>query len=291
MTRVSINDAKLDYLVNAPASQHSMLQTRNETIPNVMQVEPVTNKELPTVKDAETDIAAMIAALGLQKIRRYMDQKHWAKESALARAADVAEPGLKLENVAAHSWQVADATLLLAPHFHDLNASHALELSVLHDKLELITGDFDPVGTDGQGTDSHAFDPVAQAEKINAELAALDRYLLKLRESERDRQRLLILEFIHCSSPEAHFVNAVDKLQALVFVFAIKRGEFTNEHLAFSLKYSAKVIEYFPRLSVHYGVLIDQLMQNVATHRRSSVRKITSVLPPGVRSLAESYIK
>ena len=69
-----------------------------------MQVDAMPNETLPTIEDAETDIAAMILALGLQSIRRYMDQKHWTAESTLARAADLAEPGLKLEIVAAHSW-------------------------------------------------------------------------------------------------------------------------------------------------------------------------------------------
>lgn len=278
-------------LQDVQASPHSAPPKRNEVTPNVMPVDAVTNEALPVLEDAETDVSAMITALGLQKIRRYMDQKHWTEESALARGADLAEPGLKLENVAAHSWHVADATLLLASHFRDLCAQHALELAVLHDKLELITGDFDPVGTDGQGTDSHAFDPMAQAEKISAELGALDKYLAKLRESERERQRLLILEFIHCSSTEAQFVNAVDKLQALVFVLAKKGGRMTDEHLAFSLKYSSKVIEYFPRLAVHYAVLIRRLLEEVAAYRRTNVRNVISVLPPGVRALAQSSMR
>lgn len=257
----------------------------------VVANETAVTGNLPTVRDAEIDIAALTEALGLQKIRRYMDQKHWAAESALARAADEAEPGLKLENVAAHSWHVADATLLLASHFPDLQAKHALALAVVHDKLELITGDFDPVGTDGQGTDSHAFDAAAQAEKVSAELTALNEYLEGLREPARELQRLLILEVIHGSSPEAKFVNAVDKLQALLYVVAKKAGSLTDEHLAFSLKYSAKVVEYFPRLAVHYRVLVRRLIESVATHRQSSVDEVLWVLPQTARVLAEPSLR
>src|SRR5438874_1376955 len=127
---------------------------------------------LPGVEAAVADIAVMRASLGLQTIRRYLDQRHWTEESAIAHAADEVEPGLKLENVAAHSWHVADAALLLAPHFPGLRLDRTLQLAILHDKLELITGDFDPVGTDGQGTDSHAFDAAAEHSKIRAELLA-----------------------------------------------------------------------------------------------------------------------
>jgi 5'-deoxynucleotidase YfbR-like HD superfamily hydrolase len=241
---------------------------------------------LPRQEDAERDVDAMIEALGLQNIRRYMDQKHWTEESDLARAADEVEPGLKLENVAAHSWHVADAVMLLAPHFPHVNAHHALELAVLHDKLELITGDFDPVGPDGQGGNSHAFNPEAQADKVRAELAALERYLARLRQPVRERQRLLMLDTIHVRSPEARLVMAVDKLQALTFVLAKKDGTMTDEHLAFSLRYFARVVEYFPGLAVHYRVLIRRLLETIAAHRGVTPHQVVNQLPTMVRPLA-----
>lgn len=248
--------------------------------------DPAGDSPPPLRQDAERDIDAMIAALGLQNIRRYMDQKHWTEESELARAADKVEPGLKLENVAAHSWHVADATMLLASHFPDVNAHHALELAILHDKLELVTGDFDPVGSDGQGTTSHAFNPEAQAGKVRAELLALERYLAKLRQPAREPQRRLILEAIQGCSPEARLVKAVDKLQALTFVLTKKDGAMTDEHLAFSLRYSSKAVDYFPGLAVHYGVLIQRLFEAVAAHRGVSSDQVVTALPPAIRPLA-----
>ncbi|MFT8245555.1 HD domain-containing protein [Roseomonas sp. BN140053] len=241
--------------------------------------------QLPHRHDAVKDIDAMVAALGLQGIRRYMDQKHWARESELARAADKLEPGLKLENVAAHSWHVADAIMLLASHFPSVDIPHALELAILHDKLELITGDYDPVGPDGQGTGSHAFDPTAQAGKVSAELVALECYLSNLREPIREWQRSLILEIIQGASPEARLVKAVDKLQALTFVLAKKHGTMTNEHLVFSLRYSAKVVEHFPDLAVHFGVLVDRLLETTAAHRGVSPEQISAELSVPLRAL------
>lgn len=241
---------------------------------------------LPRQEDAERDVDAMIEALGLQNIRRYMDQQHWAEESYLARAADEVEPGLKLENVAAHSWHVADAVMLLAPHFPHVNAHHALELAILHDKLELITGDFDPVGPDGQGGTSHAFNSEAQADKVSAELAALECYLARLRQSVRDQQRRLMLDTIYIRSPEARLVMAVDKLQALTFVLAKKNGAMTDEHLAFSLRYFSRVVEYFPGLAVHYHVLIRRLLETIAAYRGVPSDHIVSKLPAVVRPLA-----
>jgi len=260
------------------------LQSREEIVPAMLHYNA--SRPLPCKEDAERDVEVMMAALGLQNIRRYMDQKHWTTESNLARAADEVEPGLKLENVAAHSWHVADATMLLAPHFPEVDATHALELAILHDKLELITGDFDPVGVDGQGETSHAFNQEAQADKVKAELAALERYLADLRQPLRDRQRRLILETIHICSPEARLVMAVDKLQALTFVLAKKDGTMTDEHLAFSLRYFRKSIEYFPGLIVHYGVLIGRLLNTIAGHRGVSAEQVVFSLPPSIRHYA-----
>jgi putative hydrolase of HD superfamily len=242
--------------------------------------------DLPCRDDAERDVNMMLESLGLQSIRRYIDQCHWQEESQLAHAADAAEPGLKLENVAAHSWHVADTTMLLASNFPEVDSRHAVELAILHDKLELFTGDLDPVGPDGQGTTSHAFDGSAREAKMTLELAALEHYLSKLRPAVRDRQRSLILETIRSESPEARLVKAIDKLQALTFVLTKKAGTMTDEHLTFSLRYSVKAIEYFPQLVVHYVILVRRLLTNIAEHRHVSIDDIASRLPAAVRPLA-----
>ena len=167
-----------------------------------------------------------------------------------------------------------------------MNAHRALELAVLHDKLELITGDFDPVGADGQGRTSHGINPEAQADKVRAELAGLECYLARLRQPVRERQRLLMLDTIYVRSPEARLVMAVDKLQALTFVLVKKDGAMTDEHLAFSLRYFARVVEYFPGLAVHYRVLIRRLLETIAAYRGVTPDKVVSKLPPAVRPLA-----
>lgn len=249
-----------------------------------MPMHSLAASDLPTQDDASRDVDVMIHSLGLQLIRRYMDQHHWGDESHAARAADELEPGLKLENVAAHSWHVADATMLLAPNFADVDARHALELAILHDKLELFTGDLDPTGIDGQGTQSHVFDPAAQRAKAEIERAALERYVGQLREAIRARQRSLLLETIEAQSSEARFVKAVDKLQALTFVLAKKAGTMTDEHIMFSLRYSSKAVEYFPRLSVHYQVLVGRMISLVAHHRSLSSEHLMATLPGQVRS-------
>ena len=230
--------------------------------------------------NASADVAVMRAALGLQTIVRYIGQRHWDEESSHARAADQVEPGLKLENVAAHSWQVADATLLLAPHFPELSVARTVQLAILHDKLELITGDYDPVGSDGRGTDSHAFDEYAQRQKRDAELSALEHYLRKVREPSRSIQKELLQDTIDGTTAEARFVKAIDKLQALVYVIEKKKGAMSDEHVDFSIRYTGKAIEYFPRLAAHCRVLFRDLLRSVANHRATCVCDVEAGLSP-----------
>lgn len=218
-------------------------------------------------EEVSADIDAIQEGFSLQRIRRFYRQRHWAPESAEADFADRAEPGLKLENVAAHSWHVADAAHLLAGHFPELDVSRVVLLAVIHDKLEIYTGDYDPVGAEGNGAGTHAFDEAARLGKQSAERDAAERYLSKLRPAVREWQRLLLEEAIEGTSPEAHFVKAIDKLQALAYVLEKKRGRLDDAHLAFTLMYSRKALVEFPRIRFHYAELLGRFLDGVAMAR------------------------
>ena len=218
-------------------------------------------------EEVSADIDALLEGFALQRIRRFYRQRHWDPESAEADFADRAEPGLKLENVAAHSWHVADAAHLLAGHFPELEIGRVVLLAVIHDKLEIYTGDYDPVGPDGNGEGTHAFDEVARRGKETAERAAAERYLSKLRPAVREWQRFLLEEAIAGTSPEARFVKAVDKLQALAYVMEKKRGQLGDAHLAFTVMYSRKALAEFPRLRFHYAELLSRFLDGVAAAR------------------------
>lgn len=236
--------------------------------------------EVPSLEDAEIDVDAMLSAFSLQSIQRYFGQAHWYEESAAAARANEIELGLKLENVAAHSWHVADASFLLSGHFKYLDRSKVTLLAMLHDKLEMFTGDFDPVGSDGKGTFSHAFCDDRKNEKLGLERLALNEYVASLRPAAQQEQTLLFDEILAGTSPEARFVKAVDKLQALAYVLLKKDGALTNEHLEFTVQYSRKSIEYFPDLCTHYRVLIERVLNTVAKHRKINCDELSIELKP-----------
>lgn len=213
------------------------------------------------------DIDALLAGFGLQKLRRFAGQIHWERETRRARIAGSFEGELRLESVAAHSWHVADAALLVGANFGELDLGKVAMLAVLHDKLELFTGDFDPVGPDGRGCQSHAFNAAANEEKQRAELNALDHYLGQLGPHAASVQRDLMLDILYVKSSEAALVKAIDKLQALAYVHSKKSGRLTDEHVAFTIKYSRKCVEAYPQIEAHYLELLGRFLRRICECR------------------------
>lgn len=243
---------------------------------NAVHTEDMDDERVPSIEEARIDARTILSSFQLQTLRRYFNQVHWLDETAEAIKAEVVEPGLKLENVAAHSWHVADIALLVAPHFSWLDMSRVSSLAILHDKLEIVIGDYDPVGHDGWGTGTHAFHPHAMQEKREAEIRALDVYLETLRPSARELQGRLLMEIIEGQTPEALFVKSIDKLQALSYVIKKKNGNITDEHIAFSLRYAGSSVSYFPKIVNHFIALTELLFSDVAGHRGTSPEKLVA---------------
>src|ERR1700686_1208986 len=130
--------------------------------------------------DVETDIDLILWSVRLASIRRYFHQPFWKEETTDAEYADRIESYPRLESVAEHSWHVADIVLLLAPHFPILNVSRCAQLAILHDKLEIITGDLSPLDRSGTGASTHAFNENKQVVKLVSEEEALELYLRRL---------------------------------------------------------------------------------------------------------------
>ena len=228
--------------------------------------------------DVKRDITAMLWSMKLCSIRRYFHQRFWEKETAEAEHASRIEPFPRLETVADHSWHVADTVLLLGGHFPSLNVDRCIRLAILHDKMEISIGDKNPVGKSGTGESTHAFNFNSQAAKEASERAAIERYVSRMRPSAAQDQRDLLIEVLEGRTIDARFVKGVDKLQALAFVTAKKRGVMVDKHLRFTLKYSEKAVMYFPDLRAHYEELKSRLMALVALKRGVSISELERLL-------------
>jgi 5'-deoxynucleotidase YfbR-like HD superfamily hydrolase len=228
--------------------------------------------------EVKRDIDVVLWSMKLCFIRRYFHQRFWERETMEAEYAARIEPFPRLETVAEHSWHVADTVLLLGGHFPSLNVDRSVRLAILHDKMEISIGDKNPVGKNGTGESTHAFNTDRQASKESSERYAIERYLARIRPSAVPDQRALLIEVLEGRTPEARFVKAVDKLQALAFVMVKKRGLMLDKHLSFTLKYSEKAIGYFPDLRPHHEELRARLMVRVARSRGVSTSELEDSL-------------
>jgi len=210
----------------------------------------------PCRADVERDIEALMWSADLARLRRFHNQPFWEAEGKASDMAAELEGPVRLESVADHSWKVADAAILLAGHFRWLDRSRVVELAILHDKLELITGDLSPIDADGTGRSTHAFNEREAENKARVERDALGDYVGTLRKQAAADQFRLLLEIIDGSTPEARFVKAVDKLAALVFVIQAKRAPLAKTHVEFTTAYTTKAVTYFPPLALHHAVLM-----------------------------------
>ncbi|MGV1769358.1 HD domain-containing protein [Agrobacterium vitis] len=230
----------------------------------VSELSAATSSDLPLPKfsDIRFDVNLIYRLYELQKLKRFYGQTHWEQETnSVGRA-----PGnLDLENVAAHSYHVARCALLIAPHFPWLDCAHTMELALMHDEPEIVTGDKDPVGADGQGKTTHAFNPGKRREKDDEERRAIEHLAAEMRPSIRDHYRRLFAELIEGSSEAARFVKAVDKLQSLAFVRLKKAGNITPEHAAFTLRYSRIGVQRFPQLQGHFMLVYEDILGDIAS--------------------------
>ena len=225
------------------------------------------------------DVDIILWSIKLEFIRRFFHLRFWESESREAEFAKRVETDPRLESVADHSWHVCDTILLIGRHFSELDKNKCLKLSILHDKMEIFTGDYKPIGRDGTGKSTYAFDENKQFIKDTIEKEAIDRYLSILPVSAREEQSILLFEILYLSTNEAKFVKGVDKLQTLAFIHEKKQGNFEDKHLEFTLEYARKAIYYFPGLEYHYKELSNRIIDQVAKRRlkeKSDIEKLLS---------------
>lgn len=105
----------------------------------------------------------------------------------------------KPESIADHSFGVALLVMLLCPE--DLDKQKCLEMAIVHDLVETITGDFTPC------------DNILPETKYENELKAIKELSQKL---EKPELVSFFVEFEELKTKESKFVKELDKLEALL---------------------------------------------------------------------------
>jgi len=222
-------------------------------------------------KIVKNDVDLILWSFRLQLIHRYSHQRFWERETIELEHCQRISGKVFVENVAAHSWHVCDTAMLLQPHFPHLQMEKLLRLGILHDKLEIITGDDSPQGKDGKGQNTYAYNQEKRFQRMRKEGDALSDYINKLPSHCQKGQKEDLLELHDLSSEEALFIKAIDKLQVLAFLYHRKDGQFVDSHLKFTLSYTSKCIEYFEGLEFHFKEIRMRLLKQVAKSRGISL--------------------
>jgi 5'-deoxynucleotidase YfbR-like HD superfamily hydrolase len=210
------------------------------------------------------DIERMIEAMKFYDVTRYRHDPPWEHENKLQDLID-SSPYRRLESDAEHSWHLADTVLLLGPHFPELNLGKAAQFAILHDKVEIFTGDDLAIGKSGTGKDSHAFNKKVRLERARKESAAITHYLKSLSSDSSQFQKELWREYKTKVSPEAKFVDALDKLNVLVWILFGKSGrdnpyqENYRDWLSFAASYHRPRVAQFPPLLPYFDELIRRI--------------------------------
>jgi len=237
--------------------------------------------------EIQKDIDFILWSAQLKEIYRYQKQKFWEDETAQHEQAMQAYPFLteneKLptsESDAEHSWHIADIALIIGPRFPQLDLGKCVMLAVIHDKLEIITGDEDPLGKNGDGKDTHAFNAHKKALKKEREKQALAHYLTQVNAEAKPLQEKLFTEEMALSSPESQFVKALDRLQPLTYILKRKAGQMQDDHIAFSIRHTGQCKEYFPPLAPYHDALIERLLQSIADYRKIELETLRQQFYP-----------
>jgi 5'-deoxynucleotidase YfbR-like HD superfamily hydrolase len=236
--------------------------------------------------EIEQDVDQIIWSMKLCSVIRYRGQRFWEEESQLTETAlavdtirSTGETIPRSESVADHSWHMADMALLLAPRFPELDLGKCLALATLHDKMEIIMGDHSPLGKDGTGHDTHAFNAEKRQEKDAEEKRAIDHYITQLHPQTAAIQQELLLDMLHLISPESRFVKALDRIQPLAYIIARKAGHMENAHLIFTVNYLKTNRTYFPALAGHFNNLMHRFFESMAEHRQVTLASLKEDFP------------
>ena len=113
--------------------------------------------------------------------------------------------GSRYENTAEHSWHLAMAAMVLAPHAGpEVDITRAVEILLVHDLVEIDAGD------------TYIYDTEARAAKEQLEQAAAERIFNLLPADQAAHITELWDEYERRETPTAVFAYAVDRLQPVL---------------------------------------------------------------------------
>lgn len=204
------------------------------------------------------DFASFVGAL--KEIERFRGQFYWREYPQRDR----------YDSVADHSWRLALLVAMIEKRLSQpIDLGKALTMALIHDVPEIIAGDASPIGDDGTGKNSHAYNADVAAERHMKERAAAETIFRTLPNGESDRLLALWNECEEQSSFEARVIKALDKIEALLQVISYQNGNLFPEHLDFTITYALKYADVDPAVRALADYAVNELRTRFTPFIRS----------------------
>ena len=127
-----------------------------------------------------------------------------------------------------------------------------------------LQGDLSPLGSDGTGNDSHAFNAEKARDRHRNEKEVARTIFSKLPEALATELYDVWIEYEAQESFESKVVKAIDKLEAKIQVSEYLQGAMFPEHLAFNLRYGMDSFKIDP-VTQEIGELLCEEMKRQYT--------------------------
>jgi len=175
----------------------------------------------------------------LKKMERFRGQTFWKDYPELKR----------YESVADHTWRLAVLLILIEDQLSKkIDIERALKMILIHDLPEIIAGDGSPMGADGTGKDTYAFNKKKAIYRHCKEKKAAKILFAKLPSAQGRELFDLWLEYEEQKSFESKVIKSLDRLECLLQVLEYRKGHLFEKHFEFNLNYTFKGSDIDPAI-------------------------------------------
>lgn len=194
-----------------------------------------------------------------KKMERFVGQFFWRDYPKIDR----------YDSNADHTWRMAMILTVIEPHLSQpIDFKKAMRMLLIHDIPEIIAGDASPLGSDGTGNDSHAYNKEAVVQKFESEKSAALEIFNKLPNNQANELYDLWMEYENQDSFEAKIVKAIDKFEGKLQASEYRQGSWFKDHFAWTLAYGTETFKTDPKLQELMDVLAEEMENNYIEYKK-----------------------
>jgi len=200
----------------------------------------------------------------LKKIERFKGQYYWKDYYKRKRFKSVAD----------HTWRLCVLLLLCSDKLSKkIDLIKAFKIALIHDMPEIISGDASPMGKDGTGMDTHAYNIKIRKLRFRKEDKASKELFVMLPKRLSKEYYNLWLDYEKGISYEGKLVKALDKIECMLQVHDYRKGHMFKNHLNFTINYGLKYSDIDLFISDLGGTIANLMRKNYKEYKIKNVEE------------------